>query len=46
MAAAKACEISLTRPETEIFIDLWEANPCLWKPSDEKYRNKLSRYTF
>ena len=34
-------DISITSDETELFLDLWEAQCCLWDPADRSHKNRV-----
>lgn len=36
-------DISVASDETELLLDLWEAQRCLWDPADRSYKNRGTR---
>ena len=36
-------DISVASDEMELFLDLWEAQRCLWDPADRSYKNRGTR---
>ena len=38
-------DISLGSEEVDVFVDLWEAQRCLWDPADRDYKNRGARGT-
>ena len=33
-------DISLASEEMDLFVDLWEAQRCLWDPADRDYKKR------